>query len=169
MTTIAGEVADGMNTHGFTTADYVRDVTIPQLHVGLRRSGRTREDIEISVPVMSAIAHSGDDPSLAAMRATIAFYGSTPAYRPVLEHHGWGALGDELHQLSRLGEWQTMGTLIEDDVLHTFAVIGDADHIGREIARRYGAIVDRIQIGTTLEDKQMRTFLDALHTAATPT
>ena len=96
MTRVAGEVADGMNTHGFTTPAYVRDITIPELQVGFEHAGRTRSEIEISVPVMFAIADHHDDPRLAAMRSTISFYGSTPAYRPVLDHHGWGALGDEL-------------------------------------------------------------------------
>ena len=169
MTAVAGEVADGMNTHGFTTADYVRDITVPQLHNGLKRAGRTRDAIEISVPVMFGIVDGEDDARLAAMRSTIAFYGSTPAYRPVLEHHGWGALGGELHRLSTQGEWQKMGTLVEDDVLHTFAVIGDAAHVGKEIARRYGGVVDRIQIGTASDDDQIGTVIDALRRAPVAT
>ena len=125
----------------------------------------TRDAVEISVPVMFGIVDGEDDARLAAMRSTIAFYGSTPAYRPVLEHHGWGELGGELHRLSTQGEWQKMGTLVEDDVLHTFAVIGDAVHVGKEIARRYGGVVDRIQIGTTSDDDQIGTVIDALRRA----
>jgi probable F420-dependent oxidoreductase len=165
MTRVAGEVADGMITHGFTTAAYVRDVTIPELAVGLERGDRTREEIEISVPIMVAIVDDHHDPRLVATRRTIAFYGSTPAYRPVLDHHGWGALGDELHRLSKQGEWQTMGTLIDDDVLHTFAVIGDATTAGKEIVRRYGSIVDRIQIGVDHDDRHTEAIIDAVRAA----
>jgi probable F420-dependent oxidoreductase len=162
MTALAGEVADGLNTHGFTTAAYVRDVTLVHLALGLARSGRSRREVEISVPVMYAVVESDDDPALDRMRATIAFYGSTPAYRPVLEHHGQGALGEELHRLSRQGDWATMPTLVEDDVLHEFAVIGDAATVALEIAARYGGIVDRIQLGTSAGDPRFPSLVEEL-------
>jgi probable F420-dependent oxidoreductase len=165
MTTVAGEVADGLNTHGFTTAAYVRDVTLPQLEVGLQRSGRTRNDVEVSVPVMVAIVDNDRDPRLAATRATIAFYGSTPAYRPVLDHHGWSALGEELHAMSRRGEWQQMGALVDDDVLHTFAVVGSAKEVGAEIVSRYGDIIDRLQLGLGGDEHQQAELIDALRSA----
>src|ERR1700736_3323614 len=162
MTALAGEIADGLNTHGFTTPAYVREVTLSQLEVGLARSGRSREDLEVSVPMMVATVEDEDDPRLEAMRTTIAFYGSTPAYRPVLEHHGWGALGDELHTLSKQGQWQTMGTLIDDDVLHTFAVVGDARSVGIEIMARYGDMIDRVQLGVGGNDNDVGILTDAL-------
>ena len=162
MTALAGEIAEGLNTHGFTTPAYVREVTLPQLEVGLARSGRSRHDLEVSVPVMVAMVEDEDDPRLETMRATIAFYGSTPAYRPVLEHHGWGALGDELYTLSKRGEWQNMGTLIDDDVLHTFAVVGDARSVGTEIMARYGDMIDRIQLGVDRDDYDVVILIETL-------
>jgi probable F420-dependent oxidoreductase len=162
MTALAGEIADGLHTHGFTTPAYVRDVTIPQLHAGLARGGRAREDVEVSLPVMCAIVDGRDRERLAQMRSTIAFYGSTPAYRPVLDHHGWGALGDELHRLSRGGDWQKMGTLVDDEVVQTFAVVGDVRSVATEIASRYGGLVDRIQIGMPADDAEIAPLLDEL-------
>jgi probable F420-dependent oxidoreductase len=166
MTALAGEIADGLNTHGFTTPSYVREVTLPQLDVGLAGSRRSRGDLEVSVPIMVAMVEEGDDPRLDALRATIAFYGSTPAYRPVLEHHGWGALGDELHTLSKRGEWQNMGALIDDDVLHTFAVVGDARSVGIEIMARYGAMIDRIQLGVDADDHDVGVLIETLRAHA---
>ena len=93
MTAVAGEVADGLCTHGFTTAEYVRQVTIPHLEEGLKRAGRSRSEVEVTIPAMTAIVEDERDSALDSVRATIAFYGSTPAYRPVLELHGFGALG----------------------------------------------------------------------------
>jgi hypothetical protein len=107
-----------------------------------------------------------DDPRIEAMRTTIAFYGSTPAYRPVLEHHGWGALGDELYTLSKRGEWQNMGTLIDDDVLHTFAVVGDARSVGTEILARYGDMIDRIQLGVDKNDHDLGILIETLRAKA---
>jgi probable F420-dependent oxidoreductase len=169
MTAVAGEVADGLHAHGFTTADYLRDVTVPHLRAGLARAGRSRADVEISVPAMFAVVDDARDPRLDATRTTIAFYGSTPAYRSVLEHHGWGALGDELHALSRRGEWTSMGRLVDDDVLHAIAVVGDAAHVGAEIVRRYGGLVDRIQLALGRDEDHLAPVLDAIRASSSST
>jgi hypothetical protein len=78
-----------------------------------------------------------------AVKRQLAFYGSTPAYRPVLELHGWGDLQPELNTLSKRGEWVKMAELIDDDVLNTFAVVGELDEIPGKILARFGDVVDR--------------------------
>jgi probable F420-dependent oxidoreductase len=146
MTIAAGEVADGLLCHGFTTAAYVRDVTLPNLARGLAKAGRSRQDVEVSLPVMYAIADNDDAPTLDTARSTIAFYGSTPAYRGVLEHHGWGQLGEDLHKLSKEGKWSAMPSLIDNDVLKTLYAVGDIDEVATNLSARFGGIVDRVQI-----------------------
>ena len=84
------------------------------------------------------------DSAAAATRQQIAFYGSTPAYRAVLDLHGWGDLQDELNRLSKQGEWKTMGDLIDDEILNTFAVVAEPEGIAPELHRRFGDIVDRL-------------------------
>ncbi|HET9078697.1 MAG TPA: hypothetical protein VFN68_17310, partial [Acidimicrobiales bacterium] len=74
----------------------------------------------------------------------IAFYASTPAYRPVLDNGGWGELQPELNALSKQGEWDQMGRLITDDVLDAFAVRGTPEEIPGLLQRRFGDMVDRI-------------------------
>ena len=162
MTAVAGEVADGLLCHGFTTAEYVRDVTLPQLQAGISRAGRSRSDLEVSLPVMVVLAADERDPKIAATKSQIAFYGSTPAYRPVLDHHGWSALGEELHAMSRRGEWQRMGDLIDDDVLHTFAVIGTPRQAGEQVRARFGGLVDRLQVGVNGDKAEFAELFDAL-------
>jgi len=145
MTEVAGEVADGMLAHGFTTERYLREVTVPALERGLALSGRVRGDVEISYPGM--IVTGEDEAGFAAARqavkAQLAFYGSTPAYLPVLELHGWGALHTELNRLSKRGAWDAMADLIDDDVLNTFAVVGELDDIADIVLQRYEGVVDR--------------------------
>jgi len=88
-----------------------------------------------------------DDELAAAMTATrkqIAFYGSTPAYLKVLELHGWGDLHSELNRLSKQGEWDTMGSLIDDDMLNAFAVVGPVDEVGEALRGRCVGVVDRV-------------------------
>ena len=102
MTRVAGEVADGLLAHGFTTERYLREVTLPTVEAGLAASGRTRADFSVSHLLLTATGRTEEEMTRAidGTRAQIAFYGSTPAYRGVLELHGWGELGDELHALS---------------------------------------------------------------------
>ena len=148
MTEVAGEVADGMIVHGFTTERYLREVTLPALERGFAAGSRSRSDFQISYPgmVITALDEAGFDAAAAATKKQIAFYGSTPAYRPVLELHGWGDLQTELHTLSRRGEWDEMAELIDDDVLGTFAVIGELEVIADRVRERFGDIVDRFNV-----------------------
>jgi probable F420-dependent oxidoreductase len=145
MTEVVGEVADGMLVHGFTTEKYLREVTIPALERGLARSGRTRADIQTSYPGM-VVTGPDDRRRQAARRAVkqqLAFYGSTPAYRPVLELHGWGDLQTELNALSKQGRWEEMTDLVDDEVVDAFAVEGPLDELVPEIRRRFDGLVDR--------------------------
>jgi probable F420-dependent oxidoreductase len=150
MTKVAGEVADGLVVHGFTTERYLREVTLPALADGAARAGRSRDDIEVTCPGFVVLDDGADVTArITAVRRQIAFYGSTPAYRPVLALHGWGELADRLHALSVSkdeGRWAAMGELIDDDVLRAFAVIAAPREAGAELKRRYGDIVDRVTV-----------------------
>jgi probable F420-dependent oxidoreductase len=146
MTEVAGEVCDGFLCHGFTTEKYLREVTIPALQRGREKAGKTMEGFEIMGP--SFVVTGGDEGEMekaaAGTRQQIAFYGSTPAYRGVLDVHGWGGLQDELNTLSKQGKWVEMGSLIDDEILNTFAVVGEPERIAPELHRRYGDVISRI-------------------------
>lgn len=145
MTEVAGEVADGLLVHGFTTEAYLRETTLPALERGFAKSGRSREDFEIVYPVFSVTGR--DDKEMKAadekMRQQVAFYGSTPAYKPVLDSIDAGDLQPELNAMSKQGRWEAMGELISDDVLTKFAVSGGPEELARQIRSRYGDLVDR--------------------------
>jgi probable F420-dependent oxidoreductase len=146
MTEAAGAVCDGFICHGFTTERYLREVTLPALVRGRTTAGKTMEGFEISGPSFVVTGTNDEEIEAAARgaRQQIAFYGSTPAYRPVLELHGWGGLQDELNALSKAGEWAKMGELIDDEMLNTFAVVGPPEAIAPELHRRYGDVITRI-------------------------
>ena len=145
MTEVAGEVADGILIHGFTTERYVREVTMPAIERGLAKAGRSREGFEVSGPLFVVTGTTDEEIEKAktATRQQIAFYGSTPNYRGVLDLHGWGELQPELNALSKQGKWVEMGERIDDDMLSTFAVVATPEGVGRELANRYGGLVDR--------------------------
>jgi probable F420-dependent oxidoreductase len=146
MTEVAGEVCDGFICHGFTTERYLREVTMPALQRGREKAGKTMEGFEIVGPSFVVTGGSEKDLQSAAQgtRQQIAFYGSTPAYRPVLELHGWGGLQDELNTMSKAGKWVEMGNLIDEEILNTFAVVGEPEQVAPELHRRYGDVIQRI-------------------------
>jgi probable F420-dependent oxidoreductase len=149
MTRVAGEAADGLLTHAFTSERYLREVTLPTLARGLERSGRGRADLAISHLLLTATGTTEEElaGAVKAVRDQIAFYASTPAYRSVLDVHGWGALGEELTALSksdRPDKWAAMGALVDDGVLNAFAVVGEPDRLAAEILRRFDGVVDRV-------------------------
>jgi probable F420-dependent oxidoreductase len=146
MTEVAGEVCDGFLCHAFTTERYLREVTLPALERGAAKAGRTLADIEISGPAFVVTGTTDEEraASAAGTKQQIAFYGSTPAYRGVLELHGWGALQDDLNRMSKEGKWKEMGELIDDDILSTFAVIAEPEKLASGLEERYGDIVHRM-------------------------
>ncbi len=149
MTEMTGEVADGLLAHAFTTKRYFEEVTTPALLRGMEKSGRKRSDFQISAPIFVVTAVDEADLHAAAVptRKQIAFYGSTPAYKKVLDLHGWADLHGELHQLSLQGDWDRMGTLIDDEILRTFAVVAPIDKLASAIRDRCDGVVDRVTVG----------------------
>jgi probable F420-dependent oxidoreductase len=146
MTEVAGEVCDGFICHGFTTEKYLREVTLPALERGRAKAGKTLDGFEIVGPSFVVTGNTDEEmaTAISGTRQQIAFYGSTPAYRGVLDIHGWGGLQDELNTLSKQGKWVEMGDVINDEILNTFAVVGAPEHIGGELHRRYGDCIQRL-------------------------
>lgn len=169
MTEMCGEVADGLIAHAFTTKRYFDEVTIPALQRGMATSGRSRSDFQVMAPVF--VVTGSDEAEMAAAAAAsrkqIAFYASTPAYRKVLELHGWGELQTELHGLSLNGQWDTMATLISDEILSTFAVVAHLDGLASALKERCDGIIDRVMVGlpSSASEETVRTFLDEVRSA----
>ena len=145
MTEVAGEVADGIIVHPFTTEKYIRETTVPALERGFAKAGKRRSDFEISYPCFVVTGRDEQEMTRAsaAARQQIAFYGSTPAYRPVLDSIGAGELQGELNAMSKQGRWTEMGALVTDDMVGAFGIVGPPEEIAERLLARYGDIVDR--------------------------
>jgi probable F420-dependent oxidoreductase len=135
-----------MLVHGFTTQRYLERVTLPAIERGLARSGRARADFQVCYPAF--VVTGRDEREWQASRTgvarQVAFYGSTPAYRGVLETHGWGELQAELNVLSKQGQWEKMGERITDEILEEFAVVAEPRRVPAALKARFGGSVDRL-------------------------
>jgi probable F420-dependent oxidoreductase len=149
MTKVAGQVADGLMVHPFTTARYLREVTMPALVEAASLAGRPTPAVQFSPIIVTATDDGRLETAIKAIRSKIAFYASTPEYHRVLELHGWDDLGKELWSRSKLDDpdrWTKMADLIDDDVLHAFAVVSRADSLAKELRDRFDGVVDRISV-----------------------
>ncbi|CAA9222334.1 MAG: F420-dependent oxidoreductase [uncultured Acidimicrobiales bacterium] len=145
MTSLAGEAADGFIGHSFVTERYMRDVVLPRLTAGARAK-EPDYDVVVLANAVVPTRHESVEQGLERVRAQVAMYGSTPAYRGVLDIHGLGDLHEELHRLSKLGRWDDMARLVDDETLGLFTVWGEPAEVARELYRRYGNVATRLRV-----------------------
>jgi probable F420-dependent oxidoreductase len=148
MLKVAAEECDGVKLHGFCTRKYLTDAIMPRIEAGLAKSGRRRENYEISGG--GFLATGPDDATVAErfewVRRRVAFYGSTPAYYPVLAVHGLEDLGHKLNAMVRQAKWDELAREVPDDVAHLFAAVGRHDQIVSAIEARFGGLVDSLTL-----------------------
>ena len=148
MCRLAGELCDGFHVHPLHSTKYIAEFVLPHIEAGLRKSGRRLADVQRASTAFVITGETEEQIARArqGVKQQIAFYASTPSYRTVLEVHGWGALSDELTNLSRRGEWQAMAGLITDDMLDVFAVRGRPDELPGLLKKKYEGLLDRISL-----------------------
>ena len=145
---VAGEVADGVVAHPFSTPSYLREVGAPALARGLAKAGRERASFVVSCPVFTLVEESSSfhaDERYA--REQIAFYASTPSYRAVLEHHGWSAVGEQLSDLARAGKFDDMARLVTPEMFDVFVTRAPTyAALGARLRERYDGVLDRVAL-----------------------
>jgi probable F420-dependent oxidoreductase len=146
MLKVAAEESDGAKLHVFCTRKYLENRIMPILSAGLGKSGRQRDNFEISGG--GFVVTGKDDEAVQQLfdwvRYRVAFYGSTPAYWPVFEEHGLSDLGPRLNAMTKAGQWDKIAGEVSDDVVHLFAAVGRHDQIAKAIETRFGGLVDSI-------------------------
>ena len=161
MTEVAGEVADGFLAHPFATRKSLADVVLPALERGRKRAGRDSEPFEVTA--VSLVVTGESEEQLAATREVVrkqlAFYGSTPAYRPTLDCHGWGDLQPQLNAMSKQGRWDEMAGLITDEMLEAIAVVALRGDVAAALRARFDGLVDGVSIENT-RDPDPANFAD---------
>lgn len=164
----AGEVADGIEAHPFSTPAYLRDVAMAAIGVGLERSGRTRADITIACPVFTLVEASPTYAADAAyVRGQVAFYASTPTYRAVLTHHGWDAIGEELSRLARASRFNDLAPHVTEEMLDAFVTRARTyTELATRLRERYGGVLDRVGLygdATKIDRESLAALTVGLH------
>ncbi len=164
MTAMAAEVADGLLTHPFTSRRFLHERTFPAIDRALAEADRSPDELELVGQALVAVA--GDETEQAeadsAVRGMLGFYGSTPAYRPVLEAEGWADAQPELRRLTKEGRWEDMAALVDDAMLSTLAVRGTPAQVATALRERFGGRADRVAVTMpyTVRDETLGALVD---------
>lgn len=159
---LAGEAADGFHVHPFHTPRYLSEVLLPAVSAGAEKSQRPRSAVQVSVTAF--VGTNTFETEFA--RQQIAFYASTPSYRPVMELHGWGEQAEALSAMAARGGWTEMPALITDEMLNTFAVLADEADLPAALMERYAGLADRLTLYIPYQPGQRERFWATLIKAA---
>jgi len=141
---LAGELCDGFHAHPFHSIRYMREVMLPAIEEGAKKTNRQREDVAVALSAF--IATTPEEMNFARMQ--ISFYASTPSYRPVMDLHGWSGIAEQLSIHAAKGEWAEMPMLITDEMLNEFCLVTEEDKLASELKKRYDGIADRLTLYT---------------------
>lgn len=152
MCRLAGELCQGFRPHPICTPKYIAEVMVPSARAGAKQAGRALEGFDLipSPLIATAATPALLEERIRDVRSRVSFYASTRTYRAVFEHHGWGALVDELHELSVKKRWEELPGRISDEVLDTIAVIGTYEELAAKLRTRYGGVATGLEFGLPL-------------------
>lgn len=161
---VAGEVADGIRPHPVCTPSYIEHLMLPAIRAGAIKAGRSLEGFKISMKPLVAAAATKEELAVKVRdaRARIAFYASTPAYKPAFEHLGLGDLAEQCSVYSREQRWEELPRQISDEVLNQFVTIGTYDDIAEKLHQRFGDVVTNIEFSISVKDPKEKALLARL-------
>lgn len=164
---LAGELGDGVRMHPLNTPAYIRDVIRPAVAEGAARAGRDLSAVEFAINPFFITGRNEEEfeESKRLIRKHISFYAATRTYSAVMEHHGWGEIGEELVKLSQANRWEEMPALVTDEMLDTFAIMGLHEELPQKLAARYSGQVTTVNVVfgppyAELQERQRRQFVD---------
>ena len=148
MLAVAATCADGLLGHPLISRSYLADVLLPGVAAHRATAGLSGQPFTVATMAMVATGRTTEavQNAIAGTRRQIGFYASTPAYEPVLAHHGWSALHDEARRMTKEGRWDELADLVDDDVLDTFAVVGDLDTARTALRERFAGLAERVTL-----------------------
>ena len=168
MRQVAGEVADGIRAHPIATPRYISEVMLPAVRKGAEKAARDLAGFSMCAMPLVATApdRAGLAERIAAVRARVAFYASTPAYALAFDSEGYGDIARSLQGLARAQRWEEMPRLVDDEMLDKYAVIGTYEEIAAKLRARYGPLATAVEFAIPLagagDEVTLRALLDDL-------
>ena len=147
---LAGEICEGFHAHPFNSPRYMNEILLPAIEEGLQKNNRKRKDITVSMTPF--VATTPEEQGFARMQ--IAFYASTPSYRPVMNLHGWGETAEKLSGFAAKAEWAEMPMLITDEMLSEFCLMTSQENLASDLKKKYDGIADRLTLYTPFVPKE---------------
>jgi alkanesulfonate monooxygenase SsuD/methylene tetrahydromethanopterin reductase-like flavin-dependent oxidoreductase (luciferase family) len=146
MCQLAGELCQGFHVHPLHTVRYLQEAILPNIELGMAQSGRQRANIELSTSLFVIPSDDSEQRQRYEFNARqqIAFYASTPSYKPVFDLHGWGEIAEKLSALAARGQWADMPALISNDIIAEFALHGTWAELPSLVKAKYAGLLDRV-------------------------
>lgn len=164
MLRVAGELCDGVLLHSFNTPQYTEEVVLPNIRKGALKADRSLEDVSISGGGFIVTGESEEqlDRAIADTKSRIAFYASTRSYGEIMRVHGWDDVHETLYRMSVDGKWSKMGSLITDDMLNHFAVVGTHEEIACKIKSTHGSYASSVSFSMDVECEEDESILKGI-------
>jgi probable F420-dependent oxidoreductase len=154
MLRMAGEVADGVHVHPIGEPGYIGRHVLPNVAAGAAKAGRSASDVAIVVPVMTIVGDTDEerDTQRESVRASMAFYGSTPNYAFIWDEAGFEGTTARIREKQKAGDLAGMAAQVSDDHVAAFATETTWDALADALTDKYGATATRLVLYNAVGD-----------------
>lgn len=152
MLRMAGEVADGVHIHPLAEPGYLARHAVPNIAAGAARAGRSPSDIAVIVPVLTIVGDSDEerDRERESVRASLAFYGSTPNYAFIWDQAGFEGTTARIREKQKAGDFAGMAAQVSDEHIAAFATESTWAGLADALAKKYAGVATRLVLYNAL-------------------
>lgn len=156
MLRMAGEVADGVHIHPMAEPGYLARHALPNLADGAAKAGRSASDVAVIVPEMTIVGDTDQerDTERERVRASLAFYGSTPNYAFIWDEAGFEGTTARIREKQKAGDFAGMAAQITDEHIAVFATESTWDGLADALTAKYARIATRLVLYNALTDPE---------------
>lgn len=156
MLRMAGEVADGVHVHPIGEPGYITRHVVPNVAEGAHKAGRSPGDVAVIVPVLTIVGDTDRERAAQreSVRASMAFYGSTPNYAFIWDEAGFEGTTARIREKQKAGDFKGMAAQVSDDHIATFATESTWDGLADALAKKYEGVATRIALYSVVGDDE---------------
>jgi alkanesulfonate monooxygenase SsuD/methylene tetrahydromethanopterin reductase-like flavin-dependent oxidoreductase (luciferase family) len=129
---LAADIGDGVMGHPIWSIPWATTKMPEALERGLKRGGKQRSDIEVSVWPWVAISNDKAE-AINDARPTLAFYAGVAQYEEYFAAHGFREEARRLQEGVKRGDYAGVAHLVPDEMVETFVVCGSPDEVRKKV------------------------------------